>query len=540
MRVLFLISLLPALALANICTGAAHVGRYWYNACDQKCVCTEIVPREFTWECYKERREFTCMATEERERFINTFKAISTPGHPMYPQYAALIARHDSGFGTIHLTQNFLPWHRWFSAELEELLQNVDCRVTLPWWDWSKKSASPFTGSPFLSSQSWLGTNGAGGGGGCVQDGPFDTNVWNPPTNGCLKRNFGGTMPTALQITNTLNLPASDFSGFSDALEVQIHNVPHMRIGGTMTTGYSPNAPEFFLHHNFIDKLWNDWQKKSSAHLNAYASDFNPNATMSYAFGATPADHNDLEKNRIRYVRYRSPNFGSFRIWPRCAILRIPIGVFSIPSIMDVLGKAEPQILREIPQLPFTAPTFEEEKMMLSLIEDPFEARDMAAKIKRERDRVERLNSVINIISNDFYDEHSQILGYDSTFLVEALGVKPLAPGEYEEGECGGTTPVSPCLQGEEWDATVRRCRPVSCDSPLACPSNYICKEETFCTKAPCFRCERPESEPTTTTTATTTATTTTTVPQLSLARAFAANARLSSATAIKTKDKSN
>ncbi|KAK2558916.1 hypothetical protein P5673_018533, partial [Acropora cervicornis] len=30
------------------------------------------------------------------------------------------------------------------------------------------------------------------------------------------------------------------------------------------------SAPEFFLHHAFIDKIWDDWQKKSSAHKNTF------------------------------------------------------------------------------------------------------------------------------------------------------------------------------------------------------------------------------------------------------------------------------
>lgn len=32
----------------------------------------------------------------------------------------------------------------------------------------------------------------------------------------------------------------------------------------------SANAPEFFLHHCFIDKIWADWQEKSRNNLNVY------------------------------------------------------------------------------------------------------------------------------------------------------------------------------------------------------------------------------------------------------------------------------
>ena len=47
----------------------------------------------------------------------------------------------------------------------------------------------------------------------------------------------------------------------------------HCRIGGrrgTMCSKYSANAPEFLLHHAFIDKVWADWQKKSTRHKTVY------------------------------------------------------------------------------------------------------------------------------------------------------------------------------------------------------------------------------------------------------------------------------
>lgn len=32
----------------------------------------------------------------------------------------------------------------------------------------------------------------------------------------------------------------------------------------------SASAPEFFLHHGFVDNIWDDWQKKSNRHKKAY------------------------------------------------------------------------------------------------------------------------------------------------------------------------------------------------------------------------------------------------------------------------------
>ena len=39
---------------------------------------------------------------------------------------------------------------------------------------------------------------------------------------------------------------------------------------GHMCSNDSAAAPEFALHHCFMDKIWTDWQRRSRAHLNAY------------------------------------------------------------------------------------------------------------------------------------------------------------------------------------------------------------------------------------------------------------------------------
>ena len=39
---------------------------------------------------------------------------------------------------------------------------------------------------------------------------------------------------------------------------------------GHMCSFDSAAAPEFALHHSFMDKIWTDWQRRSRAHLNAH------------------------------------------------------------------------------------------------------------------------------------------------------------------------------------------------------------------------------------------------------------------------------
>ena len=47
----------------------------------------------------------------------------------------------------------------------------------------------------------------------------------------------------------------------------QLHNRVHLYIGGNMAPMTSPNDPVFFLHHCFIDEVWDDWQVRLSWHL---------------------------------------------------------------------------------------------------------------------------------------------------------------------------------------------------------------------------------------------------------------------------------
>eukprot|EP00051_Salpingoeca_urceolata_P017111 m.230928 g.230928 ORF g.230928 m.230928 type:complete len:157 (+) comp18862_c1_seq6:900-1370(+) len=41
-------------------------------------------------------------------------------------------------------------------------------------------------------------------------------------------------------------------------------------IGGTMCSPRSAEAPEFWLHHSNVDRIWALWQRRSNAHLTAF------------------------------------------------------------------------------------------------------------------------------------------------------------------------------------------------------------------------------------------------------------------------------
>ena len=180
---------------------------------------------------------------------------------------------------------HFLTWHRYFILLYENLLRRVDCSVTVPYWDWSKMPGSAFNttaaSSIWSSEDSGLGGDGEGIYS-CVQTGPFRQDVWSivplppgiptGPGPRCLARMFFGTPPDAIAVQRVLDIPLGNFSDFELMLRVNLHDLVHCLIDGTMCSLDSATAPEFFLHHGFVDKIWNDWQKKSESHKNVFFS----------------------------------------------------------------------------------------------------------------------------------------------------------------------------------------------------------------------------------------------------------------------------
>lgn len=132
----------------------------------------------------------------------------------------------------------FLAWHRRQMLELEHAMQNINPNISIPFVDWGVEDSidSPLWDDEFM--------------------GQFNDD-WN------LNRNFGAfsRLPTPIEIQDVQEV-RSDFFSYSNTLERSlVHAGPHAWIGGVMGGGSSPRDPVFYLHHTFIDKLWNDWEK---------------------------------------------------------------------------------------------------------------------------------------------------------------------------------------------------------------------------------------------------------------------------------------
>ncbi|MFJ4922888.1 tyrosinase family protein [Streptomyces sp. NPDC088725] len=225
----------------------------------------------------------------EKKKFVQAVLELKRRG--TYEEFVELhiqyyISDAEDGLRAGHMAPSFLPWHRQFLLDFEGALQKVDKSVTIPYWDWTADNSH----SSSLWAESFLGGNGRQGDR-QVMTGPFAHRAGNWPIrtsvtdSDFLTRNFGRpadpvSLPTAAELAGAMNEKVYDASpwdstartGFRNRLEGwttggdkapwRNHNRVHRWVGGEMLGAASPNDPVFWLHHAFVDLLWDRWQSK--------------------------------------------------------------------------------------------------------------------------------------------------------------------------------------------------------------------------------------------------------------------------------------
>lgn len=202
-----------------------------------------------------------------------------------------------------HGTALFFPWHRVLLRQFELALQAAgnDPTISLPYWDWEISSSnSPFT-------PDFLGGDGDAAQNGRVVSGPFaystgkfPIRVWDGAQGDPgLRREFGedstSWLPSANQVAAGLaKTPYSPGpSCFERVAEGVLHNPVHRWVGGNMADATSPNDPVFFLHHAYLDFLWERWKNQHPGvppYLPASGSPhYDLNSTLVYHAQGKPA-----------------------------------------------------------------------------------------------------------------------------------------------------------------------------------------------------------------------------------------------------------
>ena len=235
------------------------------------------------------------MTQAERCRYVDViFKASTLP--PWKNCYDELIRIHRVQFNNgIHQQSFFLPWHRWYILALENLLRKIDCNVTVPYWDWSLEPQT-WQNSIVWAVQCGLGGNGDPANNYYVNTGLFRQSNWQLTPSAAdtdLRRRFNGVLPDCASVAMVQRLGIAEFNTWHTFVSSNLHDAVHCNIGGTMCSQDSANAPEFFLHHGFIDKIWADWQNKGPNFKNLpyYPQNTDP---MPAAFDHSPSNVYDL------------------------------------------------------------------------------------------------------------------------------------------------------------------------------------------------------------------------------------------------------
>lgn len=189
-----------------------------------------------------------------------------------------------------HASAIFLPWHRKFQIEVENRLQVAmnDCSITIPYWNWALE-LSGFTRSSVWASDRFGSLNQYLWGGSnadalCVKDGAFGSQsemsafgkndnelTSHAGASDCVMRrgsamtNFNYAQLKAHLQQKDMNMTVFDYMSWF--LEYDVHNAFHIAVGGSymghlghMSTMSSPYDPIFFLHHGFVDFLFQQWQ----------------------------------------------------------------------------------------------------------------------------------------------------------------------------------------------------------------------------------------------------------------------------------------
>ncbi|KAM3720271.1 putative tyrosinase-like protein [Dirofilaria immitis] len=212
----------------------------------------------------------------------------------------ALIHGRSAVSGGAHSGPAFLPWHREFIKRFEIALRQIDPSVSIPYWDSVLDSGLPNPEDSVMWTIELMGTTDAGG---AVTGGDFanfDTFEKHPHIRREVGRQGSPFKESDLnwflrqnRMENVLAFTAPrqgcQYRANYNALEYTHGNV-HIFVGGDMYDPYtSGNDPVFYLHHSFVDYIWEMYRQQKQTRYqreNDYSPD-NQACSSALHFGST-------------------------------------------------------------------------------------------------------------------------------------------------------------------------------------------------------------------------------------------------------------
>ncbi|VIO92324.1 ShTK domain containing protein [Brugia malayi] len=199
------------------------------------------------------RKEIRMLNKNERERFFTAIQQLKASGE--YNRLAD-IHRQEASESGAHAGPSFLLWHREFIKRMEIALRLIDPSIALPYWDSSLDQHLSDPRDSVMWSEMLMGESNSNGE---VINGPFARFI-TLEGHPAITRNLGeeGHLFTDENINTVYACPyPPNFS----ALEYY-HASVHIWIGGDMKPPLtSANDPVFFLHHSFVDYIFENWRQ---------------------------------------------------------------------------------------------------------------------------------------------------------------------------------------------------------------------------------------------------------------------------------------
>uniref|UniRef100_A0A914S644 ShKT domain-containing protein n=1 Tax=Parascaris equorum TaxID=6256 RepID=A0A914S644_PAREQ len=227
-------------------------------------------------------RDLVCLCSylRERQRLHTAFRAIKESGE--YDKLATVYSQHGKSGGA-HSGPAFLPWHREFLKRLEIALRLADAEVSLPYWDSTLDSLLADPRDSILWTDELMGSTDENG---TVQG---DFSNWKVPQGRRMLRREVGTQGSPLtkhDIDYIMSMTsADDILAFTaprqgcyyrtdyNALEYAQGGVQVFVGGDMLDIATAANDPVFYLHHAFVDLLW----EHSGSHFgSAFMRPFEP------------------------------------------------------------------------------------------------------------------------------------------------------------------------------------------------------------------------------------------------------------------------
>ena len=275
--------------------------------------------------CCRYRQDWSSLSLAQKQRYISAILTVSSSSS-LKPLYEELLEKYRSSFDTLAQSTNpetsqFIPWHRYFLMEYEDLLRLVHKDITIPYWDWTSSNHDPYS-NPVFDPDFGFG-NSADPVTGCITSGPLRKGEFNislfssSPYNSsssfsevCLTRHYENFIyPGTDVLRELLSLDSGLFTVFHNSIQLFLDLNVRCFIGGHMCTSDAANDPLFFLHLARLDLFVQQWQDQNPNN-NITRSEGHPSALLMHTLDGTLLTSNFSRTTDLAYgacVRYAPP-----------------------------------------------------------------------------------------------------------------------------------------------------------------------------------------------------------------------------------------